>query len=429
MIKKFLTTHNASSNGLWRYVHNTGWVFLGKFANMAVGFFSTLYIARSLGPTNFGELSYSLSFIALFSFIASLGIDSILYRELITKPDKKDTLLGTALRIKCIAGGLTALITITTAWLLSPPDVSLLIITVLSSTFILQIFGVISFEFGAAVNNKPISLLSFTVTLIINGLKILAIALGNGVLYLALIIVIETLLYALGYIYLRNRTYGPLRNWRYDRATARQLIFDSWPFIFTSAFAVVYSRIDQVMLKHFVDATTVGIYDAAVRLTEMWYFIPSIIVGTIFPAIVNAKYSSHSAYRSRLISLAIVLIIITSLITIIISFFAKPIVLLIFGSAFIGTDTILHWYAWTLIPMTLSIVAQHFFLAENNRRLLFLLSSSGMIINVILNYIMIPQYQAWGAALATLISSAGAVLITLLMYLFTKKMRYNRQIL
>jgi O-antigen/teichoic acid export membrane protein len=419
-LRTIVASHNFTRAGVTRYAQNTAWVFAGKFSNMAIGFFATLYIARSLGPTNYGELSYALSFIALFSFISSLGIDSVLYREIIKYPEHKNTLLGTAFRIKLFAGSITAVLTICTAFLLSPPDVSLLIIVILSSTFILHTFSIISHEFGAAVNNKPVSILSFFVTALVNILKITVIFFGNGVLYLALIIVAETIFYALGYIYLRYRYFGSVFKWHYDHSTAKRLLLDSWPFIFTSAFAVIYTRIDQVMLKNMIDASAVGVYDAAVRLSELWYFFPAIIVGSLFPAIINAKKTAHRQYRQRILSLIVLLLSLSTVVAIGVSFLATPIVLLVFGAEFAAAIPILQIYIWAFIPVTLGVIAQHYLLAENARVTLFLMTIVGMGVNVLGNLILIPQYQGTGAAVATLFSSTSIIIVVVTMYILKR---------
>ncbi len=426
LLRKLATRNNFSRDGIIRYAQNTGWVFFGKFSNLAISFFATLYIARSLGPGNYGELSYALSFIGLFSFISSLGIDSVLYREIIKYPEQKNALLGTAFRIKLIAGSITAVLTIATALFLSPPDVSFLIIVILSSTFIVHTFSIISYEFGAAVNNKPVSILSFFVTALVNVLKIIVIFFGNGVLYLALIIVAETLFYALGYIYIRFRAFGSVFNWTYNHTTAKRLLLDSWPFIFTSAFSVIYTRIDQVLLKNMIDATTVGVYDAAVRLSELWHFFPAVLVGTLFPAIINAKKSAHAQYRQRIVSLIILLLSLSVFVAIAVTFLAKPIVLLVYGAEFAPAIPILQIYIWAFVPATLGVIAQHYLLAENARVALFLMTLVGMVVNVVGNLVLIPEYGAIGAAVATLISSTSIIMVVILIYFLKRFTRILR---
>ena len=92
-----------SNSGLRRYTVNTGWVFFSRIGSMAISFFATIFIVRNLGPENYGQLSYAISFVGIFSFISSFGIDPVLYRELVKNRDKRHELLGSGFFIKFVA--------------------------------------------------------------------------------------------------------------------------------------------------------------------------------------------------------------------------------------------------------------------------------------------------------------------------------------
>jgi len=70
-------------DGFKRYFANTGWMFFGRFFMLGISFFVGIYIARYLGPSNYGLVSYVISFVGLFGFLASFGIDTIAGREII----------------------------------------------------------------------------------------------------------------------------------------------------------------------------------------------------------------------------------------------------------------------------------------------------------------------------------------------------------
>jgi len=407
--------------GAVKYISNTGWIFLGKSGSLLISFIATFYIARSLGPSNFGELSYAISFIALFSFIASLGIDSVLYRELISQPEKRNGLMGSAFTLKIFASLSAILIAIVSAYVFSPKDVSFWLIVILSLSFFFQSTYIINYEFGAAVKAKKISLLSLFVNLIINIAKIAIIFLGQGVLYLAIILACESMFYAFGYLYLSHKTFGSLGSWRFDITITKSLLYNSWPFIFSGAFALIYARIDQIMLKNMIDSTSVGIYDAAVRLVELWYFIPIVIVGSLFPALINARRHSFSEYKKRIYFLFLLISILAILIAISVTLTAKPIVALVFGEAFLTSAKVLQIYIWALIPISLITLFNNVLLAENAKVLLFVTSLLGMSINIFGNYLLIPSHQVFGAALATLSSSLFMSIFLMISCIFLYK--------
>lgn len=411
-----------NKEGIMKYLSNTGWIFLGKSGSLLISFIATFYIARYLGPSNFGELSYALSFVAIFSFIASFGIDAVLYRELIAKPEKRNELMGSAMAIKLATSLLAILVTIISAYFFSPKDVSFWLIIILSLSFFFQSTFIINYEFGAAVKAKKISILSLSINLAINIAKIAVIFLEQGVLFLALILVCESIFYAVGYLYLRYKTFGSLLNWKFNSSVTKSLLYDSWPFIFSGAFALVYARIDQIMLKHIIDATSVGIYDAAVRLAELWYFIPVVIVGSLFPALVNAKQHSIHEYKKRTLLLFLLISALAITIAAIVTITAKPLVGLVFGELFLDSAIVLQVYIWALVPISLITLFNNVLLAENAKKILFVSALLGMSINIFGNYLLIPTHQAFGAAIATLISSAimSIFLMIYCVYLYKK---------
>ncbi|NDA64978.1 MAG: hypothetical protein EBX50_23570, partial [Chitinophagia bacterium] len=207
--------------GFQKYFQNMGWMFFGRLGSMLVSFIATAYIARHLGPSNYGELSYAVSFVSIFSFIAVLGIDQVLYRDIIRYPEKKNLYMGSAMVLRLTASIIAIILCCGFAIWLSPADVSLFLIFILSISFILNAFQIINLEFQASVQSKFPSLLSLYVAISINILKIIVVVLGKGVIYLALVLLLEALFYALGYIYYRKKVFGKISQWSFDKNIAK----------------------------------------------------------------------------------------------------------------------------------------------------------------------------------------------------------------
>jgi len=391
--------------GFQKYFQNTGWSFASRILCMGISFLTTIFIVRKLGPENYGQLSYAVSFVAIFSFIASLGIENILYRDLIKYPEKKKEYLGSALTIKLIAGLIAIILVCIAAVFFAQDDVSRVLILILSGTFLFNTFQIISLEFQARIKNKYLAIISVIVTLILNSLKILVIVFHKGVIYLAFILLLESVLYAIFYWYAyEKKIEGSILDWKFDKHIAKNLLKDSWPLMFTSAFMLVYSRIDQVLIKSMLDAHSVGIYGAAVNIAEVWYFIPGIIISSLFPAIIHAKKSSEELYLARLNKLSIMLLGIAIIIALPVTLFAPFIIKMIYGQAFIGGAIILQIYVWACIGTFLGLLTDNYLITENYRTILIVRSFIPMVINILLNLIWIPKYGIVGSAYATLIS-------------------------
>ncbi len=394
----------TSHPGVKKHTKNMGWMFFAKIASMVISLITMLYVARHLGPTNYGQLSYAISFVGLFSFVAALGIDQVLYRDLVRFPEKRNEYLGSAIGLRFVASLLTIGLCLLFAVLLSDKDVSLFLIFIISLGFVFNSFNLISYEFQANVQQKYPYLLVLGVTIILNILKITTTILDKGVIFLACIVLLEAVLYMLGYLYIRTKFYGTVRRLKFDKVIALGIIKDSFPLIFASAFVTIYARIDQVMIKNMMDATSVGLYSSAVSISEIWYVIPAIVTSSLFPAIVNAKKVSEQLYYARIKKLYLLVFAISAGTALITSLFSKDFILLIFGSSFIGAYTVLQVYVWSNVGGILNSLSHQILVSENMTKIISITSFLGMITNIILNYFFIPIFGMVGAAFASLIS-------------------------
>lgn len=394
----------VSHPGIQKHSKNISWMFLAKIGSMVITFIATAYIARNLGPTNYGQLSYAISFVSLFSFFASLGVDAILHREIIRQPNKKNELLGSSIIIRMIASIVTICITALIALGLSSKDVSLLLIFIISLSPLFGSFQLLSYEFQAETKSKYPSILTLCIVFLLNILKITTISLDGGVIYLALIVLLEPVLYSFGYMYLKSFFYNDLTKLTYNKVVALQILKESTPLIFASAFYLIYARIDQVMIKHMLGAHAVGLYDSAVRISELSYFIPQLVLLSLFPTIINTKSFTPEIYYMRLKKLLFFLIALSFSISLVTTLFSKQLLLIIFGTSFIAALPALYICAWSTLGASLNSFAQQILLAENLTKNISTGAFFGMIVNVSLNLYLIPLYGISGAALATLIS-------------------------
>ena len=102
------------ASGLKKYVHNTAWLFAEKIFRLILGVLIVMWVARYLGPSDFGLLNYALSFVGLFTAVASLGMDNVLVRQLTLNPHNENELIGSAFAIK-LFGSVFAVITLVAA--------------------------------------------------------------------------------------------------------------------------------------------------------------------------------------------------------------------------------------------------------------------------------------------------------------------------
>ena len=391
-------------SGFQRYFKNTGWLFFGRIAGMFISFFVAAYVARYLGPENYGTLSYIVSLVGIFSFIASLGIDNVLYRDLIRYPERENELLGSGIFLKMIGSYLALVIASIILPILGNNHNVTILAFIAACSFLFQSFNVILTFFQSKTLAKLVAISGLFVTLILSVFKIGFAIIQLNVHFFVYLLILEQIAYAIIFIILYQRLGRSIFSWRINRKTTFGMWKESLPLMFSAAFILIYNRIDQVMIKQMLDASAVGYYDIAVRLSEFWYFVPTTIITALLPAIVNAKKVSVEIYRSRIKLLAVLVLVLSLLASIIIFIFSKQIVLSLFGSQYIPSISVLQIYVWAGVGMSIGILANQYLVIENSTKASFFANFLGMFTNVILNLILIPHHGINGAAIATLIS-------------------------
>lgn len=391
-------------DGFKRYSANTGWMFFGQIFSLLISFFIGAWIARYLGPSNYGIVNYVVAFVGLFAFISYLGVDGILSRELVNHPEKRDELLGTAFRLKLLGGGLAFIISAIAVFIFNSDHLVRALAVLLSLSFFLQAPFVISTFFQSQVKAKENLKAQLAAAVISSILKISLILSGGGVIWLVLIYAAESLWQGI-FLFRFYKSQGlKFSAWRFESELAKTIWHDSWPLMLSSAAGFIYLRIDQVMIGKLMGESAVGIYAAGVKITEIFYFIPGIICTSLFPAIINARKTDRGIYRRRLINFYYLLGFLALLMAVPIALLAKPIINILFGAQYLAAAPILQIYIWSSLGLFIGSGVGSYLTAENKTKIIFGINFLAMLINIALNLILIPKYGLVGAAWATLVA-------------------------
>jgi O-antigen/teichoic acid export membrane protein len=390
--------------GFRRYFANTSWLFGEKILRMGVGLFVGVWVARYLGPEQFGLFSYVQSFVGLFAFIATLGLDSIIVRELVQDESRRDVLIGTAFWLKLIGGfWVLAVITITVNFIPNDHATNLLVFIVTSAT-IFQCFNVIDFYFQSKVLGKYIVLANVISFLLSTIVKIALILTNAPLIYFAWSVVFDSVILSLGFVYYYRYTKHQLTSWRWDTEIAKELLRNSWPLILSSIAIAIYLKIDQVMIKEMMSNEAVGQYAAATRISEAWYFIPVVIASSLFPSIINAKKQSKELYYARLQKLYDIMVWVAIVIAMPMTLLSNWVVLLLYGGAYRQAGSVLMIHIWAGVFVSFGVVKGKWLLLENMLTYGMICTCFGALSNIVLNLLLINKMGIKGSAVATFVS-------------------------
>lgn len=407
---------------LQKILTNTGWLFADKILRMVLSLFVAVWVARYLGPGQFGILSYAMAIIALFSAIASLGLNGIVVRDLVKDPDCANVTMGTAFFLRII-GGLIAYILALFAISFTRPEDGLakLMVAVLGMVMLFNATDVVKYWFESRVQAKYTVWVGSSTFLVLSAVKVGLILAKAPLMAFVWAMFAEGVIVAVGLLAIYAWRGGALIAWRIQIIRARTLLKDSWPLVLSGLAIMVYMRIDQIMLGQMLGDEAVGLYTAAVQISEAWYFIPMAIVASVFPSIIEAKQHSETLYYQRLQKLYNLMVLLAVAVAMPMTFLSEWLVALLYGDAYAPAGVVLAIHIWTGVFVFLGVASSSWYLAENMQLLAFYRTLLGAIINIIANLALIPRYGISGAAIGTVLSQISAAYIFDLMYASTRQ--------
>ena len=401
-----------NKNGFVKYFKNTTWLLIEKVLRMTLGLFVGVWVARHLGPAKFGLFSYVISFVALFSSIAMMGLDSLVIREIVKDDKKINSILGTAIILKLI-GVFIVFISISVAIQFTNNDFTTnLYIYVVAFGLLFQTLNVIEFYYNSQTLSKFI-LYSNTLSLfIVSILKVVFIILNYDLIYFIGLTVVDLFLLALSYLYFYYKvTKSSILNWKWDIKLAKFFLNESWPLILSSMSFVIYNNIDKIMIKNMLDEYSVGMYTAASRLVIPFQFIPGLLITSLLPALVRAFENSKELFLYRIKTISSLLIWFALILGVSMSFFANRIIDLTFGKEYTESSHIMTYLVWSNIFIFFSSVWNKWMLIKGNTRITFYFSLTTSLANIILNYFMIPEFGGLGAAISLILALSVSFLV------------------
>ncbi len=385
---------------------NINWLILENILKGFIGIFVISQVARYLGPDEFGSMNYAISLVSIAAVVGSFGIDNILIRDFIYKKGKEKYYLGSALFIKILSTIIMSFLLVILVNFLNIEELKIKIfIFLISISYYFKIFDVIDFWFQSKTKSKyPVisRLISFS---IVSLLKFYFIFIKLDTTSFVFTILIENLITFLLLIYFyKKKEKLKITEWKINFNISKEIFFDSWPIMLSAFSSIIYMKVDQILIGSMIGTKEVGIYYSAVKLSEAWYFIPTIIGSSIFPYILSARKKSKKLYKDRLQFLFDVSTIASLFISILIFIFSRQIINILYGHEYSYASTILSVHIWSGVFVFLGIIASKWVVAENKTINALLRTSIGAVINIVLNLIFLKEYGIIAAAFSTIFS-------------------------
>lgn len=392
---------------LQKLVSNTGWLFADRMLRMGVGLVVAIWLSRYLGPAQFGFYSYLLAIVALMSPLATLGMDNIVVRDLVAAPAQAAQILGSAFVVRLLGGVGVLVGSVAVIGLLRPFDqAAQSLIAIIAAGTIVQALDVTDLWFQSQTRSSC-TVIAKSSAFMLASLARIGFILAEAPLGVFIWVgLAEVVIGAVGSAVAYWHVAMPLTNWKPTRGMLRQLFCSSWPLLLSSIAIIIYMKLDVIMLNQMQGEQATGIYAAALRISEVWYFIPIAIVASVTPTMIAARKNEPKIYFRRLEQLFVLMAILTLGLAIPITLLAYPIVLILFGEQYSDASTVLAIHIWSAVFVFLGVAQSIWDVAEDLTRLALFRTVCGALINIVLNLLLIPAFSATGAAIATAVSYA-----------------------
>lgn len=388
-----------------KYIGNTSWMLSERIFKTLSSFLIGVFVAKYLGPEKFGNLNYVIAFVAIFIPIAEMGYSTILLRELSSlKKHKRNQVISTAFYLNLLVS-VFVLVIIWAIVGLGVQDSELAgFISIYAIVVLFKPFSIIDYHYQSQINAKKSSIIK-TVTLIVTSVvKLILILAKANLKYFIFAYLLDIILASIFFIliyWLEGNSF--LKN-TLDFKIARRLLKSSWPMVLSSLSIILYMRMDQIMIKNMINASELGLYSVSVRVYEGIIMISTVASTSILPALVILNKESEDRFEIKLIGLFRILFWGNMILALFITIFDDNIVLILFGEQYERAATTMSILMWTAGLASLGSLTSRYFTVKKMEKKLALRTFLSLLINLLLNYWLIPIYGINGSAIATGIS-------------------------
>lgn len=385
---------------------NTGWLFLDRLSRSVAALFVGVWVARYLGPSQFGLYSYAITAVTMLSSIGNLGFTSLLVREIVLEPEATGEILGTAFVLKLIAGALASVLAVIYGIFVADGQLLRLLISIMALGSLVQAFDVFDFWFQSQMQSRLLTLARFPAFLVALALKVGLIVLNAPLALFAWVFVTELVLTAAG-VYLMYRRLGfSTSGWRFNRSRAYRLLKDGWPIAVAFITYIAYSRVDQIVVGNILSAHQAGLYYAAAKLTEVWTFIPVMFATGVYPAMVSLYKSDRDAYLHRVRQVTDLFAWGALWLGLLIAGVGPVLIDLTVGPDYAESYRILVILIWGQFFMFIGVLRSQWLTITNNQQILLWSNLISIAVNVASILILVRYLGVVGVAIATLVTHA-----------------------
>lgn len=384
-------------------VKNAGWIVGGRVVQMVIAFFVGIMTTRYLGPSNYGLINYVAAYTAFFSSLCTLGINAVIIKNFHDYPNEEGTTLGTTIVLRLVSSAVSALMIVGLIAVIDKGETVTITVAGIYCIYLLfEAFDSINKWFQSRYRSKIPTIISTIAYISTAVYKVVLLVLQKSVYWFAFSMTVDYIVIGILLVILYKREGGMAL--RFSFSKGKQLLGESYHYIVSGMMVAIYGHVDRFMLKQMVNEAEVGYYSVAYSLCTMWVFVLTAIIDSLYPTIIQLHSENYKAYERKNRQLYCIVFYTSFFVSILFTLFGEIAINILYGDEFINSVMPLKAITWYIAFSYLGVARNAWIVSEKKQKYLKYMYFSAVIVNVVLNYFLIPLIGATGAAIASLIT-------------------------
>ena len=406
-------------------VSNAAWLIGGKICQMLLSLVVGVLTARYLGPSNYGLINYGTAWVTFFTALSNLGLNSVIVKELIDRPDEQGLTIGSALVLRLLASITSLLLIVGLVWVFDRNEpITITVVALCGMGMVFHMFETLSYWFQSQYMSKINALATLLAYVVVSAYKIILLLLNKNVVWFAFSSSVDYIVVAV-FLLIAYRKYCA-DAFRFSWERAKQLLEKSYHYILSSMMVAVYGQTDKLMLKQMLDESEVAYYAAAATICSMWVFVLAAIIDAMYPTILRIYNTDQKEFQKKNRQLYAIVFYFSTFVSLIFVLFGGFAIRLLYGASYEPAGTPLKIITWYTAFSYLGVARNAWIVSEGKQKYLKYMYCGAAVINVVLNYHLIPIAGASGAAAASLITQ---ICTSLVLPMCFKEMRPNAMLM
>jgi PST family polysaccharide transporter len=407
--------------------HNLAWLVGDRAVRLLTTLAIGSWVARHLGEQQYGMFAYAVACVAVVAAASALGMDALVVRDIIKSPANASKLIGTATLFRMAATITAGLPMLGLVYLLRPEEPLVVgLVAMLGVGIFFQSLETAELWFQAKIQMRLLVLPRLVLFFIVNAIKVWLVLSNRSLVAFVALSTVELAAGGVLTFALVRRGSNGLVKMQFDWSEGWRLLRECWSLAVSGLVVITYMKVGQLLISGLLDDAALGVYSAAIRVSETANFLPVILASSLLPSLLRARDAGPEVYRVARLRFFRLNALLAFAICVPLTVLAPLITRVLYGAQFLGSASVLAVHSWSLVFVFMGVARGQHLLNERQPVWSLISTTLGLVANVAFSLILIPRYGPIGAAYAVLLAYGIAAVGT--PFLFTATRQLGREL-